>query len=387
MSRTKSRIVDTDSMGARCVEIKNKHVLAFTPTRVVTSTEMRYVPDIVKAGYLEPEFPSQIAELILDFRDRESRTSILRSNESFASKIRNIHSLVTKAEGKLTIFRPAVNLNDTISADFMEATIQAGVESGCNMISVLDENNLMSATDQEKWLLRAERFASGFSATLGRDVELMPSIRMNVDDIPTLLARIQVIKDMGYENLNIILAPYSKFSRNYFEFRRRYHRNNFWIHASETKRVWGQDDKKTSWMHTLQFFGMDTFALQLPNHWAPMPPRTSVHDKPITEVRLFDDHTIGITGLSELMGRYGDRIKPTSPIFRGRKFEEFAPAMRRKKILDQACKIDENISSTKQFAKGREYIKKQESMNYVHSKEYLNMAVREVLGNQRMLNI
>ncbi|MBI5697041.1 MAG: hypothetical protein HZC29_00750, partial [Thaumarchaeota archaeon] len=219
--KTKAKIIATDSLGARSVEIKTRNALIYTPTRAVTSTELRYVPDIVKAGYNNVVFPSQIVELILDFRDKSDRDAILRSNTAFASRIRNIRTLVSKADEKVTILRPAVRPNDVISSEFIEATIQAGVESGCTKISVLDTSRLMSADDQVKLLNRMEKFASGFSATLDRKIELMPSIRINVDDVRTLTNRIRAIKDMGYDELNVILASYADYSRNYMEFRKR----------------------------------------------------------------------------------------------------------------------------------------------------------------------
>ena len=293
--------------------------------------------------------------------------------------------MALKVPQKLTIFRPAVRAWDKLSMEFIEATIQNGIESECDLVSVLGESPLMSSQEQEKLLLRAEKFADSFSSVLGRKIELMPSIRLNVDDVPTLNSRIKVIDDMGYEHLNVILASYSRFGRNYLEFRKKFNRHEFWIHASESRRIWGRNEKRMSWMHMLQYFGMDTFALQLPNHWAPRPPRTSVHDKPIPEVKVFDENTIAIDGLAEFVGRYGERIKPSSPVFKGRNFYEFAPRMRRKKILDQACKIDEVFSSCNQFVKSRESIRRNESSDYIKSKERLDKAVRETIKNQKML--
>lgn len=348
----------------RVIEVQNSLETFQTPNRIPASTEINAKINL----HFDEPWDNEVFEIANRFNKIEDIQKYHRKNGSFSRKRRTITSYVEKFKGySLVKYHPQIALGIKLDRRDILVLIDLQMESGCDVITIPEPYSGCSVNDFEKNLNIGWEYISTFN----QDLEAMPYISMNQDN-DLFERKLDLLKNFEHELMciGVRYASLSDCRPNLYSLAE-FSSNDFWIHCSAGRRY---PYYKTPYghLHALQRYGIDTFSVEVPQ-----PPVRSSKKKGVENIRYFDRRTIMYPHISEVLSTDG-HLPCGCPICQNLSIDEFISKVRDigpedeiQLRVNDASKVHDVYTSTKEFENSRLIIKEDDLKEYFKSKEGL----------------
>ncbi len=388
----KSKIKD-EATGARIVRVKLSSSKSFeTPTRSATSTEHNYriqaIDKIVSSSGLgqgpSTSFENEIFQ-VSKIHDIEQLQRFLKKNGTFNSAKKEVVAKKKAYEDKLVVYYPAFS-----GKMFYKENKQLGIQNlttlidfqvtGCNLdnISVPESHPNQNFDDFKKDLQILSKRALGHGGK-----QIIPYLDMGMEH-ELFIEKYRYLIDSGYP---IIGTVYRSLNEHYPNFRYLQERDDdILIICSGVDRYW-RSNWTTAYLHVPNFWGIDVTSLES----KPAPPKKDKFgnylpkvQKPIDDIKRFDQSSLGIITLQAHEHSYGTALNCPCAVCNGKNLDEFkleysidAKGNIDTDILDNFCKLHETYASTSEFNNEREFIRQNDSKTYIDYHQFLDDCIKK----------
>ncbi len=388
----KSKSKDWDT-GARIVRVKLSSSNSFeTPTRSITSTEHNYkikTIDKIASSFGLGQGPSTSFEneilQISKSHDIEGLQRFLKKNGAFNSAKREVVAKNKAYFDKFVVYYPIFT-----KKMLYEQNQRLGIE---NLITLIDfqvhacklENITIPESHPNQTFDNFKKDLSSLSkrALAHGGKQIIPYLDMGMSS-ELFTAKYKYLIDSGYP---IIGTVYRNLDENYPNFRYLQKMDDdVLIIGSGVNRYW-QSNWTTAYMHVPNFWGIDVTSLES----KPVVPKKDkfgnyipIEQKPIDEIKRFDQTSLGIIKLKTHEDSYGKDLNCDCAVCSGKNLDEFKAEYSRDPagnidtaILDDFCKLHETYSSRSEFDIERKFIEQNESKAYIDSHQYLKECIEK----------
>lgn len=337
-----------------------------TPLRVLNSAELEHGRKIESKGIAAPKFPHPVFE-ITKFMKPERLIEFTRDADVSATILNQVKRISDRAGiSRLTIFHPVLNRQFAITDEMNKKLVAMQLASNIDLISVLDNYN-SPVTEFKKRLQDSINQINDSE----QYAEPMPTIRID-SDYKIFGEKISIAIAEGVKIINITYAGIKQNFTNYSHLVNlaRKKEKKLWIHMSEVPR---RLFRKIPTMHLLPLFGIDSYALNS----KPFPMGLLI--KKEVAIKRFDKNTLGFLTLPEHLKLYGDHPNCNCFVEIREKLSEVLSVYQAAELLSSAITCHEAIASYYEMLKFRDSIIKQESRDYLASKQILVEPIKKLL--------
>lgn len=370
--------LDSHDSGVRAVSLKVQgfEEKVFSPTRVITSTDLNYIPTLRAAKLPIPEYPNQVMEIMKRY-NKVTLQKLRKTVKEFAKDKKQLRPRTTHYSDKLSIFRPVFQGDFQISDDDNLALMELGIHSGYNVITIQDKHRTSSVEEFERRMAKSREHIENNPTIDSKQMVAMPTININIDDPELFLAKLKAIHNNGFEMVNVICAGLGYYP-NYFHLRKFMEDKDIFVHGSNIRRMFSWKNP-TSMTHFLPLFGINSLALQMPSSFK-REEQESVHDVKPTNVRRFDRWTGGYLLRGQHQMKHKENLKCSCPYCSNETLSSFYEKHYGQQILAIKTKAHDVYASEWEFERSREYVLSSDYVTYIKNRQYLKQTCRDFLG-------
>ena len=372
---------NADEYGGRALEIRCKNRSFTTPLRIPTSTEYRYRQNVP----IEPSINSPISEIVSDFTKKEM-DAFLQGNGPFKTRLGSANENAIMMSYSSLLFYPqypnGYYLTERNRREFIE--LQLSIVPDDKPISLITYPFIWSSNIKQevtKLIDEIEQRTDGNS-------EIVPYIDLGMDkhifeNSLKLLTRFN--KSDSIHMVGLIYRPRILNIQNYLTLWDNRENNTLWMHISGVPRR-GYNTSPPAEIHAFQYYGIDTFSIKTKRAYAAIKKetdstmRTNVIKKRELDpknILRFDSSSLGYLKEQEWFNEYPLDNQCDCPVCNHKNREEFKkqyikghdghtdPAR-----LNEANKVHELFSSSKEFLESKDYIQEGDFKGYVKMKKY-----------------
>jgi hypothetical protein len=284
-----------DMLGSRAS--RDRGIGAEFPQRVETNTDLNYYDRArkvdTKIQFGSPS--STIYEVKRRFNEDELER-LVTNNAYFGAVKKAIERNANRRQNCTRMLAVSFKENTRMTPKLSERLI--ALQEKFEVVGIYDGYNLTSSALKE---------SIGISQKVMNELGMSPQ-RVNVR-IPTLIQRPELLKDkmsISFAETDGVALKHAAITRALKQYRviRAFNEKGKWTHMYDMANVWTGNDR-TSLMHIIQLYGIDSFGLRTRK-----PPKNIL---PITPKRL-DIGSLGTLTIQEHTQRYGHDLSCPCPI-------------------------------------------------------------------------
>jgi hypothetical protein len=366
------KTLNQDDTGVRVGVVKSSECDdILTPIPALTSTDIRYIKKIKAAGFGLfkngwESIPHQIVEVVKFFNPEVLEK--LTDSEVSQSHVKQLQEF-TYAGGKLAMFRPVIDRKIEIPERINKILTEIQLQAEFDLITIQDPKFNSSPTIFEKMISKMRDYI--YESTEFDYVEPIPMMRL---DMPKDLfeEKLKILINNGFKGVSLIYSPYYHAYPNYLHLRKLSEDNDIFIHLSSIPKTW-HENKKTSMMHLMQLWGIDSFSYRT----LKLPAEAIIKIK-LKLARRFDNRSWGIIDINEHKKMWSDDLNCKCPVCEGRDLKSFLKVYSGSDVLSAAMRIHDIYDGHKEFMIGRMFALSNEFKKYVRQKSYAIPAINKI---------
>jgi len=332
-----------------------------TPLRVLNTKEIVEAKKIADSNLAIPNFPHPIFELTKYFKPAAIQ-GLTSNAQASSGLINSINKISLMAGARFTIFHPVLNRTLTVTDEINKKLIALQCACDVDAISIIDEYNSKPLIFRKRLVKSMEQIDN-----MERPFEPTPTIRMDTDD-RKFKDKLKIVFDNDINVLNLIYSNIKEHWANYsYLIKSLRKQDKIWVHMSELNKI---QFKKSSLVHTMPLFGIDSYALNY------KPLGFGTFNRVPALVKRFDSGTLGYLEPSEC----GENTNCSCFVDNNLPLKQVLDLYSGSDLLSSAMTCHDTVSSLHEFIKSRSNILNQDYRDYIRSKSHMEIPMKKLFN-------